>query len=160
MITRFSGLLTSLLLLAPLPGLAQSPEPRPKILTPAGDPIKHAVLVGKITIDGMNFQLEIEGAEGMWMQMGHPPVWGSHMPAADERYHVEFILTDPKSKTRIPYADVVFTAINREIGRNMTLTLAPMWGSAGCIILPTAPCSATEPTVPPSRSAYRTSNGS
>jgi hypothetical protein len=40
--------------------------------------------------------------------MGIPPVWGAHAPGPDERYHVEFKLTDPVSKTRIPYAEVTF----------------------------------------------------
>ena len=79
----------------------------------------------------MIFQLELEGSEPMWMQMGNPPVWDAHKPGADERYHVEFKLTDPKSKTRIPYANINFAATNKETGKTITLSLPPMWGSSG-----------------------------
>ena len=117
--------------LATLPALAQAPEPRTKLLQTAADPAKGAVLIGRVTTGGMGFQLEIEGSEAMWMQMGSPPTWRAHQPGADERFHVEFKLTDPRSKTRIPYAEVVFTATNRDNGRTMTLALPPMWGSSG-----------------------------
>lgn len=119
------------LLLAAMPTLAQTPDPKVKKLHVAADPLKGAVLVGRATTGNMVFQLEIEGAEAMWMPMGNPPVWGAHQPTADERYHVEFKLTDPRSKTRIPYVAVVFTATNRDNGRTMTLALPPMWGSSG-----------------------------
>lgn len=111
--------------------LGQSVEPKIKSLAIAADPLKQAVLVGRITTGSMTFQLEIEGAEPMWMQMGNPPAWGEHTPAADERYHVELKLSDPKTKTRIPYAKIVFTSTNQDTGKVMTLPLAPMWGSSG-----------------------------
>jgi Fe2+ transport protein len=111
--------------------IAQTVEPKVKTLAVKADPMKKAVLVGRITTGGMVLQLEIEGAESMWMQMGNPPVWGAHAPGANERYHVEFKVTDPKSKTRIPYADIVFTATNRDTGKTMTLALPPMWGNSG-----------------------------
>ena len=110
---------------------AQNTEPKIKILAVKADPLKKAVLVGRVSAGDMTLQLEIEGAESMWMQMGNPPVWGAHAPAANERYHVEFKLTDPKSKTRIPYADIVFSATNQDTGKTMTLALPPMWGSSG-----------------------------
>lgn len=121
--------LCSLLLASP--ANAQLAEPKPKMLSTPSDPLKKAVLLGRTTTGNMIFQLELEGAEGMWMQMGTPPVWGAHMPAADERYHVEFKLTDPVSKTRIPYAHVTFAATNRDNGKAMTLVLPPMWGTSG-----------------------------
>lgn len=110
---------------------AQLGEPQPEMLSTPADPLKKAVLLGRATTGNMIFQLELEGAEGMWMQMGTPPVWGAHMPAADERYHVEFKLTDPVSKTRIPYAQVTFAATNRDNGKGMTFVLPPMWGTSG-----------------------------
>ena len=119
------------LALASFAAEAQAPQPVMKQLQQPADPLKGAVLIGKATTGGMGFQLEIEGAEAMWMQMGSPPSWAAHQPAADERYHVEFKLTDPRSKTRIPYAEVVFTATNRDNGRTMTLALPPRWGSSG-----------------------------
>jgi uncharacterized protein involved in high-affinity Fe2+ transport len=63
--------------------------------------------------------------------MGNPPTWGEHTPGADERYHVELKLSDPKSKTRIPYVNPSVTATNKDTGKTMTLALAPMWGSSG-----------------------------
>ncbi len=111
--------------------IAQTTEPKIKTLAVTADPLKKAVLVGRVLTGDMSLQLEIEGAEAMWMQMGNPPVWGAHTPGADERYHVEFKLTDPQSKTRIPYADIVFSATNRDTGKTMTLALPPMWGSSG-----------------------------
>jgi Fe2+ transport protein len=100
-------------------------------LNPAADPAKNAVLIGRVATGGMVVQLEIEGSEPMWMQMGSPPTWGAHQPGADERYHVELKLSDPKTKTRIPYASSIFTAKNTDSGKTMSLPLPPMWGSSG-----------------------------
>ena len=111
--------------------VAQPAPPVAKALVPAGDPVKKAVLIGRVANSGMVFQLEIEGSEPMWMQMGSPPTWGAHQPAADERYHVELKLSDSKSKTRIPYTVSTFEAKNVDTGKTMTLPLPPMWGSSG-----------------------------
>ena len=111
--------------------MAQPSEPKVKLLATAADPLKSAVLIGLVTTGNMIFQLEIEGSEPMWMQMGNPPTWGEHKPAADERFHVELKLTDPMSKTRIPYAGAAFIATNQDTGKSMTLPLPPMWGSSG-----------------------------
>lgn len=111
--------------------MAQPSEPKIKLLAPAADPLKNAVLIGRVTTGNMIIQLELEGSEPMWMQMGNPPTWGEHKPAADERFHVELKLTDPKSKTRIPYAGAAFMATNQDTGKSMTLPLPPMWGSSG-----------------------------
>jgi Fe2+ transport protein len=111
--------------------VAQLAEPKIKPLPVAADPLKKAILIGRTTTGGMDFQLELEGSESMWMLMGNPPTWGAHTPKPDERFHVEFKLTDPKSKTRIPYAKVTFAATNKEVGKDMTLVLPPMWGTTG-----------------------------
>jgi uncharacterized protein involved in high-affinity Fe2+ transport len=111
--------------------VAQTIEPKIKLLAPAADPLKDAVLIGRVTTGNMIIQLEIEGAEPMWMQMGNPPAWGEHKPKADERFHVELKLTDPKSKTRIPYVATALAATNQDTGKSMTLPLPPMWGSSG-----------------------------
>ena len=112
-------------------GAQPSSGPSIKTLAAPADPLRSAVLIGRATTGGMVIQLELEGSEPMWMQMGTPPVWGAHQPAADERYHVELKLSDPKSKTRIPYAKSSFEAKNRDNGKTMTLQLPPMWGSSG-----------------------------
>lgn len=112
-------------------GEAQLSEPKIKTLATAADPVNKAVLIGRMATGNMVLQLELEGSEPMWMQMGSPPVWAAHQPAANERYHVELKLTDPKSKTRIPYANVSFAATHKETGKTSTLPLPPMWGSSG-----------------------------
>ena len=113
--------------------VSEAPLAAPKVkpLATAADPTKSAVLIGRVDTGDMIFQLELEGSEPMWMQMGTPPVWSAHQPTADERYHVELKLSDPKSKTRIPYANVSFAATHRETGKTSTLPLPPMWGSSG-----------------------------
>ena len=110
---------------------AQLTEPKIKILGTMADPLEKAVLIGRVATGNMVLQLELEGSESMWMQMGNPPMWGAQAPGADERYHVEFKLTDPKSKTRIPYATITFAATNKDTGKAMTLLLPPMWGNSG-----------------------------
>jgi uncharacterized protein involved in high-affinity Fe2+ transport len=110
---------------------AQAGVPVVKVLAPAADPVKNAVLIGRVASGGMVVQLEIEGSEPMWMQMGNPPTWGAHQPDAQERYHVELKLSDSKTKTRIPYASSTFVARNVDSGKSMTLPLPPMWGSSG-----------------------------
>ncbi|MFM9940777.1 MAG: iron transporter [Hyphomicrobiaceae bacterium] len=110
---------------------AQIAEPKVKALGPAADPMKSAVLIGRVLANGMVVQLELEGSEPMWMPMGTPPTWTAHQPTADERYHVELKLTDPKSKTRIPFVVSTFTAVNKDTAKTMTLVLPPMWGKSG-----------------------------
>ena len=112
---------------APIPAT----KARVKTLAVAADPLQKAVVIGRVATSGMVLQLELEGSEAMWMAMGTPPVWGQHSPAADERYHVELKLDDPKTKTRIPYANVTFEATNVTTGKTATLLLPPMWGSSG-----------------------------
>lgn len=110
---------------------AQLAEPAVQKLAVPADPLKKAVLIGHVAAGNMLLQLELEGSEPMWMPMGNPPTWAVHRPAADELYHIELKLTDPSSKTRIPYADIEFVATNRETGKTITLPLPPMWGSSG-----------------------------
>jgi Fe2+ transport protein len=129
--TVFTLALAAWCLAAAGPAAAQPTEPKAKTLASAADPLKSAVLIGTVTSGGMAFQLELEGSEPMWMPMGNPPTWGAHEPAAGERHHVELKLSDPKSKTRIPYADVSFEATNTDAGKKMSLALSPMWGSSG-----------------------------
>ena len=111
--------------------VAQVTEPRVKILAALADPVADPVLIGRVAAGGMVFELGLEASEAMWMQMGDPPVWGEHLPAANERYHVELKLSDPKSRTRIPYASIYFTTTNSDTTKTMTLLLPPMWGSTG-----------------------------
>jgi Fe2+ transport protein len=129
-IALFMGLLISGCVVAEI-AAAQVTEPKPKALATAADPLKKAVLIGRVASGGMVFQLEIEGSEPMWMLMGTPAKWGAHTPEVSERYHVELKLTDPKSKTRIPYASIKFDATNKDTGKTVSLALPPMWGKSG-----------------------------
>jgi hypothetical protein len=101
---------------------AETIEPRVKTLS---------IYADRVATDGLVLQLELEGSEPMWMQMGSPPVWGEHLAGADERFHVEVKVTDPVTKTRIPYAGVTFAAKLAETGKTMSMALPPMWGSSG-----------------------------
>ena len=110
---------------------AQSQEPKKLVLAVPKDPAKAAVLIGRVNSDGLLMQLEIEGAEAMWMPMGTPPKWSEHAPAKGELYHVEFKVTDLATKTRLPYAAVTFFAKNTDTGKSVELVLPPMWGGSG-----------------------------
>ena len=111
--------------------VAQLAEPKIKTLATAANPLEKAILIGRVATGEMVLQLELEGSEAMWKQMGKSSKWGAHTPTANERYHVEFKLDDPKSKTRIPYANITFAATNKDTKKTMNLALAPMWGSSG-----------------------------
>lgn len=120
-----------------------TPEERVKILpaAPTGaapapaarvfDPARETVLIGRNLAGDMIVQLEIEPAKSMWMQMGTPPVWMEKAATSAEPYHVEVKPVDPVSGARISFAEVIFTAINRDNGRKMEGMLHPMWGSSG-----------------------------
>jgi uncharacterized protein involved in high-affinity Fe2+ transport len=51
--------------------------------------------------------------------------------APGQLYHVEVKPIDPISKTRIPYANVMFTTTNRDTGETVKGMLHPMWGGSG-----------------------------
>ena len=110
---------------------ALAAEPKIKTLSPAQDTAKDTVLIGRTMVDKMNVTLEIEGGETMWMQMGKPPMWMEHKPAKGELFHVEVKPVDPVSKTRIPYADVTFSATNKDNKKKVSGSLHPSWGGSG-----------------------------
>ncbi len=130
-----TGILLALLaaVLASPATAVQSSEPNVKVLTTPVDASKekHGVLVGRVSAGGMLIQLELEWGHGMWMLMGNPGMWMEHRKAPDELYHVEVKPIDPKSKTRIPYANVTFEAINKDTGKTVKGSLHPMWGGSG-----------------------------
>jgi hypothetical protein len=119
-------------LVAPV-AAGQSPEPKVKVLATPVDAskAKHGVLVGRASAGGMLIQLELEFGHGMWMLMGSPAKWMEHRQSPGELYHVEVKPIDPKSKTRIPYADVTFEAVNKDTGKKVKGSLHPMWGGSG-----------------------------
>ncbi|MBC7625532.1 MAG: iron transporter [Aeromicrobium sp.] len=106
-------------------------EPKVKLLSPAQDTAKGAVLIGRTLVDKMSITLEIEGGESMWMQMGKPPMWMEKKPAKGDLFHVEVKPVDPVSKTRIPYAEITFSAINNSNKKKVMGTLHPSWGGSG-----------------------------
>ena len=112
-------------------GWAQNAEPKVKVLTSPEDATKKTVLVGRAPAGGMVVTFELEPAKAMLMQMGAPGSWMPHPPAKDEIFHVEVKPVDPRSKTRISYAEVEFNAVNRTNNQKIKLTLHPMWGGSG-----------------------------
>ena len=111
--------------------IAQGADPKIIVLSAPKDPTQAAVLIGRANSDGLTLQLEIEGAEAMWMPMGIPTKWREHKPTKAERYHIEFKATDNTTKTRLPYALVTFSATNTDTKKQVKLVLPPMWGSSG-----------------------------
>ena len=75
--------------------------------------------------------MELEHANGMWMMMGEPARWMELGVAPGQLYHVEVKPIDPKSNTRIPYAKVMFMAVNTDTGETVEGMLHPMWGGSG-----------------------------
>jgi hypothetical protein len=111
--------------------VALAAEPKIKLLSPAQDTAKDTVLIGRTLVDKMSVTLEIEAGEAMWMQMGKTSMWTEEKPGKGERFHVEVKPVDPVSKTRIPYAAVTFSAINRDNKKKVSGSLHPSWGSSG-----------------------------
>lgn len=110
---------------------AQGTAPRVKVLSAPEDPTKKTVLVGRASTGDMIVVFEIEPAKGMWMPMGKQLEWMEHSPRAAEKFHIEVKPIDPKSKTRISFAEVRFAAINKDNGKNVEGALHPMWGGSG-----------------------------
>ena len=106
-------------------------ELKVKALSPAEDATQKTVLIGRNVAADMVVIFELEPAKGMWMAMGNPPKWMEHPVGKGELFHVEVKPVDPKSKTRISYADVKFSAVNRDNKKKMSGTLHPMWGGSG-----------------------------
>ena len=111
--------------------IAQGADPKIVVFSAPKDPTQAAVLIGRANSDGLTLQLEIEGAEAMWMPMGIPTKWREHKPTKAERYHIEFKATDNTTTTRLPYARVTFSATNTDTKKQVKLVLPPMWGSSG-----------------------------
>lgn len=95
----------------------------------AQDPSRETVLIGEATLSDMRIKLELEPAKPMSMPMGQ--TWMEVVPSPSERFHVEVKPEDPQSGTRLPYADVSFSAVNQDSGQSISLQLHPMWGSSG-----------------------------
>lgn len=106
-------------------------ELKVKALSPAEDATQKTVLIGRNVAANMIVIFELEPAKGMWMPMGNPPKWMEHPVGKGELFHVEVKPVDPKSKTRISYADVKFSAVNRDNKKKISGTLHPMWGGSG-----------------------------
>ena len=128
---------------------AEGADAEVKVLTAPKDATQETVLVGRALAGDMIIQLELEPAKGMWMAMTAsvqlemdnsrgrwvvlttPAKWAGHAIKKGELYHVEVKPIDPRSKTRIPYAEVKFKAVNRDNGKTVADRLHPMWGGSG-----------------------------
>lgn len=111
--------------------LVSGAELQVKTLSPPEDATQKTVLIGRNAVDNMVVILELEAAKGMWMQMGKPPMWMEHPAGKGDLFHVEVKPVDPGSKTRIAYADVRFSAVNRDNRKKISGKLEPMWGGSG-----------------------------
>lgn len=111
--------------------VTQYTGPELQVLSPALDATQNTVLVGRNMAGDMIIQLELEPAKAMWMLDGSPPTWTLHRAGADELFHVEVKPIDPNSMTRISYAAVRFSAVNRDNGQSVEGMLHPMWGGSG-----------------------------
>ncbi len=128
---------------------AEGAEAQIKVLASPKDPARETVLIGRALASDMIIQLELEPSKGMWMAMTAsvqlemdnsrgrwvvlttPPKWAGHAIKKGELYHVAVKPIDPRSKTRIPYAEVKFKAVNRDTGKRVEDRLHPMWGGSG-----------------------------
>jgi hypothetical protein len=110
---------------------AQDTGPKVRVLSAAEDATEKTVLVGRSLAGDMVIHFELEPAKNMWMSMGNPPKWMERPVGSGELFHVEAKPIDPGSGTRISYADVTFTAVNRTNGKTITAALHPMWGGSG-----------------------------
>lgn len=126
-----SLMLTALAAALTLGTLAQGAEPKVKVLSAVEDATQKTVLIGRNLADNMIVIFELEAAKAMRMQMGNPPKWSEHPVGKGEIYHVEVKPVDPKSGTRISYAEVKFSAVNRDNKKKVAGTLHPMWGGSG-----------------------------
>jgi uncharacterized protein involved in high-affinity Fe2+ transport len=111
--------------------VSAQPQPTVKVLPEPADPTQKTILVGRARAAGMIIQFELEPAKAMWMPMGTPVHFMEHPIGSGERYHVEVKPIDPRSKTRISYAEVTFAATNKDNGRKIEGALHPMWGGSG-----------------------------
>jgi hypothetical protein len=111
--------------------LAHGAEPKVKVLSAVEDATRKTVLIGRNLADNMIVIFELEAAKAMRMPMGNPPKWTEHPVGKGEIYHVEVKPVDPKSGTRISYAEVKFSAVNRDNKKKVAGTLHPMWGGSG-----------------------------
>ena len=122
-------ILTALAAALAFGALAHGVEPKVKTLSATEDATQKTVLIGRNLAGNMVVIFELEPAKSMWMQMGNK--WAEHPVGKGELYHVEVKPVDPKSKTRISYAEVKFSAINRDNKKQVSGTLHPMWGGSG-----------------------------
>jgi uncharacterized protein involved in high-affinity Fe2+ transport len=112
-------------------GAGEAPAPSVMVLETPADATQKTILVGRVLVDEMIIQLELEPAKGMWMQMGNSSMWMEHAVDTGEFYHVEVKPIDPQSNTRISYVDVRFEAVNADNGERISGDLHPMWGGSG-----------------------------
>jgi hypothetical protein len=97
----------------------------------SADPQRQTVLIGRTRVEDMIIQLELEPAKAMPTVTGPPPKVTEHGVGEGELYHVKVTPLDPRSKTRIPYSNVTFQAVNKDNGRDVQAELQPMWSGSG-----------------------------
>ena len=101
-----------------------------KLSSSADSPSK-TLLIGRIRVEDMIIQLELESAKAMPTVTGSPPKLVEHGVGEGELYHVMVTPIDPRSNTPIPYASVIFQAVNKDNVREVKVELQPMWSRSG-----------------------------
>lgn len=111
--------------------LAQGAAPKVKMLSVVEDDTRKTVRIGRNFVDNMIVIFELEPAKAMWMGTGTPPKWRERWVREGELFYVAVKPVDPKSRTRISYAEVKFSAVNRDNKGKVSGTLNPMWSDSG-----------------------------
>ena len=100
-------------------------------LSVSADPSREAVLIGRMRVEDMVIQLEMESAKAMPTITDSPPKLSKNAAGKGELYHVRVTPSDPRSNRRISYSKVTFHAVNKDNGREIKGELHPMWGRRG-----------------------------
>ena len=88
-------------------------------------------LIGRVRVDDMIIQLELQPAKPMWIAKDAPPKFSKHAVQEGELFHVDAVPIDPRTNKRIPYATVKFVASNQDNGQTVKGELTPMWSRQG-----------------------------
>jgi uncharacterized protein involved in high-affinity Fe2+ transport len=99
--------------------------------TPAAKVTDEPALIGRVRVDDMIIQLELQPAKPMWIAKDSPPKFSKQAVQEGEIFHVDAVPIDPRTNKRIPYATVKFTASNQDNGQTVKGELKPMWSRQG-----------------------------
>lgn len=100
--------------------------------TPTARVTDEPALIGRVLVDDMIIQLELQPAKPMWIaKKDSPPKFSKQAVREGEIFHIDAVPIDPRTNRRIPYATVTFVASNEDNGRTVKGELKPMWSGQG-----------------------------